>query len=407
MRVVCSQCGTANTVEGPGLSGHGAVCRRCAAPLGVAGDDITTGAPPPVPSGGGHAWLDALGTPGDFDLGALADEPPPPPSPSADLSALSGQSGPARGTSKGLTGAFRFGADDHLAFDEATRLDGGAGPVNFDQRATPGDQDSTRVVAAPGSRPMARPAAQAAWRIKGDRGLIYEMQSVNAVVAWLEGKREIRAVQLAKADGPFKPYDQYPEIHKRLQKRPEPGRVELGTAADQPLTLDLSERPARPSEAPTRPARPADAVDGKPTRERRSTSARAAVTDDGALGFRTVLMVVLGSMALSAAAVAARLAVGDGATVAAPARVSRQALPPPSKALARAIAEYDAGHSTAAAQILEGLRETGDPRVERYLALVLHRTGRAREARAALERYRQSTLRVSGEHGRQVREVRH
>ncbi|MCA9543431.1 MAG: hypothetical protein KC613_03545 [Myxococcales bacterium] len=306
-----------------------------------------------------------------------------------------------------MTGAFRFGADED-GLDEATRLDGGAGPVDFDRRANPGDQESTRVVAAPGQRPMARPAAQAAWRIKGERGLVYEMQSVNAVVAWLEGKREIRSIQIAKGDGPFRPVDQYPEVEARLQKRPDAGAPVLATSggADEPLTLDLSTQPRRSPEATTRPARPAEAEAARAGRTREASAPKGPVEVEATSGFGLVLAAVLGSLALTVGAIAVGVLVGDLAPPAPVEVAAARTFPAPAGELAQAIAEYEAGHNTAASKILEGLRGADDPRVDRYLALVLHRSGRDREARAALDRYRAAMLRVNGEHGRQVREVR-
>lgn len=404
MKIICHQCGTGNEVEASAVSAGLAACRRCQGRLRMPepARDTAANAPPEFgESAGAHAWLSALGeTPAPAPIGQRETRP-------ADgLEALFGapedltQSAPMDFGG----GGFVFG-EEAPPTDESTWLQSSA-PVDFSRRADPQDDESTRIVANPGHRPMPRPTNEPSWRIRGERGLVYEMQSVDAVVAWLEGRSQIHGVTIARGDGDFKSISAFAEISKRLGKRAQPKAPPVD---DAPLSLAMDPAEARrASSARSQMATaPAESIAEPRTSNRgKATSARAQINVANPVGFGGVLMVMLAAVALVVGGISVGVLWGGLAPPEVSPAAQATALAD-NPALDRAIAEVEKGNDSAATKILRGLSAKNDPRVDRYLALVLHRTGRAREAREALARYRRGMMRVSRGHGRQVREVRH
>jgi hypothetical protein len=323
-----------------------------------------------------HAWLAALEPGAAGDLGGIeVVEALPPPDLGAHFDPpahdLSGEH-PVQPASAG----FVFGADD-------------AGGLAAD------DDD-----------PLDAPPASG-WRVRAANGLVYELPDANAVVAWLEGKTELAGIVLARGTALFQPVDAWPEVASRIRR----GRPSSAMSADTGgpgLDLDMEAGPRRVSAVASsagstvssRGSTVRPAADGDVRNAR-----RARISVDAPLGFGWVLTAALGS---TAAAVLGAWLIGDMAPSAGvDETVAAVVTPAPEEAaIVAAIGTFEAGHFNGAAEQLAALRPTGDPRVERYLALALHRQGRDREARAALERYRRAMVRTSGEHGRQVRKVR-
>lgn len=253
------------------------------------------------------------------------------------------------------------------------------------------EEDDTRVldIAAPG-----------AWRARTGRGVIYELISVDAVVAWLEGKEDLGVVRIARGAAEFLPVDAHPELAARLGQRGRPQRP----APRQELELRLDDRPERGVEASPAREREVSPLRGA---DPEAPARRAAAPEfkGRALGFGTVLAVTLTSAALVVGTMVIGMRTGFIPMATAAADVVE--LGPPAPELVRAIAAYDAGNFTAATEQLTALQgPEADPRVFRYLALAQARNQQNTEADKALAQYRRAMLRLSGEHGRQVRELR-
>ena len=322
-----------------------------------------------------HAWLAALEPDAAGDLGGLGDAHDLG-GPEFGLGGGFDEPGPDVGGGRGRTptgAGFVFGAED------AAGLSGG---------------DDDPLDAPPPS----------GWRVRAANGLVYELPDVNAVVAWLEGKSELAGIVLARGNAVFQPVDAWPEVASRV-RRGRPASAMAAETGGPDLDLDVEAGPRRSSASTTAVSAPRLAAARPGPDSDVKNARRARISVDAPLGFGWVLVAALGA---TAAAVLGAWLIGDSA----PADevdgvVATAALSDPEEAaVVSAIGTYEAGHFTGAAEQLAALRPTGDPRVERYLALALHRQGRDRDARAALERYRRAMVRVSGEHGRQVRKVR-
>jgi hypothetical protein len=397
MKIQCPHCGTANDADPAAVRAGHAMCRRCQSALSSPLDTAAAAPPEIGQPDAAHAWLSALGEPAtDWSAPPAPARPAERPYGAVDEDITQGAP-----MNFGDAGGFLF--DQPAADDgESTWLQGGHGPIDFDRRVDPNDDESTRIVANPGKRPMARPASGPAWRIRAERGLVYEMQSVDAVVAWIEGRAEIHGITLAKADGPFQPISAFDEVAKRVGSRhgTKPALVEDD---DAPLSLALD--PAETRRRAQAPTKPADPVEPRRAGPNRTTTAKASINIANPLGFGTVLAIMLASVALVSGAVVAGMVWGEFETGESSALSVAEPLAG-NPQLERAISEIEKGNNSAAEKILRGLPNQQDPRVDRYLALVLHRTDRGREAHEALERYRHSMNRMSGGHGRQVRKVR-
>lgn len=243
-----------------------------------------------------------------------------------------------------------------------------------------------------------QPVEGSAWRARTARGVVYELMSVDAVVAWLQGKDDLSGVRIARGTGDFLPVEAHPELANRLGLR---GRSAARDDDDE--TLVLAEAPAvAPAAVVEREVSPLRAAgEGGEARARKP----AHEPTGRHFGFGTVLAVALAAAGLMAGTVVLGLRTGF-IPIARPV-TDTVPLGPPSPELAAAIEQFEAGHLTAATQQLRALQGAdADPRVYRYLALALAQSQQVRDADEALTRYRRSMLRLSGEHGRQVRELR-
>lgn len=316
-------------------------------------------------------------------------------------------------------GVFRFGQEPTIERTERGlgSLDGGFAAFDDDEEATRGnlmvqippealrdsldlplagghhgeedEEESTRVVdqgyveQAMSEAPLLlADAPPVGWRVRNERGVVYELMTVDAVVAWLEGKPDIRGVRVARGDGEFHEVDAFPELA---------GRLGVRAPAEELLALDTT----RASD------RHGGRIGENRDRGRPETRAAAAATPREPQEERVGLGVVLAAIAAGFLAVAAIVLVAvalDWMSLPPPIETEAPiAAAPPSKRLAQAVASYDAGHYDAATNLLQALtREEDDPRVWRYLALALHQNNREPEARRALAEYRRRMRGVNG-----------
>jgi hypothetical protein len=239
--------------------------------------------------------------------------------------------------------------------------------------------------------------AAGGWRVKSERGLVYELMTLDAVVAWLEGKDDVDGVRVARGGGPFLPVRDIPELSKRL------GLSAAGAAgprADEaPLQLDTDTRPKRQGTAPAPRGGTPTARGPAKTREERSAPRTAAkparVEQRPTLGLGFVLWLLLGGGLVAGGGVAVGLQTGFMSLPPEPAAEAAPASSPDEK-LRAAVAALEAGQNTGAAQLLRQAAEAegAHPSVFRYLAVALHRTGSDDEAREALAEYRRRMART-------------
>lgn len=279
-----------------------------------------------------------------------------------------------------------FGQPAAVDFDEVTRQSDVADLSML--MANESSEESTIAVPADVADDLAAQLNAAAakpapmiWRVRSARGLVYELMSLDAVVAWLEGKADISGVRIARGQGDFTSISNHPELAGRFGGRTE-GPSDLGLS-NLPLTLD--ERPVTTSAPPptgneVSPLR-GDPVDGEGLQ-------RAARPDDPVrpIGFVGVLGVAMLCAAVIGGAVFFGVRSGWLEEMLPPAApVAEQAAAPELQA---AIASFEANNLTAAISALhKQARTSKDPRVLRYLAMALHRQKRHHEAREALSRY--------------------
>ncbi|MCB9547288.1 MAG: hypothetical protein H6706_15770 [Myxococcales bacterium] len=298
--------------------------------------------------------------------------------------------------------------DLSVLMDQAPRRGGEGGGVSLGDLGGVGglegpgrlrdDEDATRVLDV-------APSASV-WRARTGRGLVYELMSVDAVVAWLQGREDLTAIRIARGTGDFATVDAFPELASRVGKRADAPSGARVSSFDDDAPILLDERddrgpsPAASGEREVSPLR-GESEEAAAQRARRAAAPVPART----VGFGLVLGVALAAGLLLVGGVI----VGQrtGILPAADRVVSVDAPGPPAPALAAAIAALDAGQHAAAVEALRKLEgPDADPRVYRYLALALARGRQTQEADEALARYRRAMLRLSGEHGRQVRELR-
>ncbi|MCA9537337.1 MAG: hypothetical protein KC620_00530 [Myxococcales bacterium] len=254
------------------------------------------------------------------------------------------------------------------------------------------DQVMSQAPAALGSNPP-QPTG---WRVRNERGVVYELMTVDAVVAWLEGKPDIRGVKIARGDGPFEEVSAFPELAGRVGKR---------SFTEPPLSLDTTRASERHGGAITR---------DRPTVVRAPEPATVAAARkpsvENPVGLAHVLGLALAGFVLATGVVGASVALGWMSLPPAIEAASAASAATPSPRLAQAIQEFEAENYTAATNLLQRLareEDAADPRVHRYLALALYRTDRNREARRALAEYRRRMRRASGDDEGQLREVQH
>lgn len=207
------------------------------------------------------------------------------------------------------------------------------------------------------------------WKVRNERGVVYELMTVDAVVAWLEGKPDISGVRLARGDGVFMEVDAFPELA---------GRLGVRKPVEDVLSLDISRASARHG-----------GTIGEQRSVTRSEAPRARDSGPPPVGFGAVLGAVAVAFLAVVGITLAGVATG-GMTLPPDVESVETTEPEPSPALSRAIEAYASGHYDAAINRLQGLVRGGetDPRVRRYLALALHRNNRDAEARQALADYR-------------------
>lgn len=253
MHVKCRHCGAGNNVAVVG-SGHiTAICDICRRPFTVEG--------PPETGGFGLEEL------ADLDFSAAISEQeslelqrsagyaplspslgasPPAQSPPEDQTMMDEQGFLFNGPNAGLLGSPPEAADDGIFI-------GNPGPGDSFGHVGPGDsfgdlsfdgsfdgsedmfgpaEEPTRIVSADIAE-MAKTFSQSAeiplgWKVRSERGLEYELMSIDAVIAWLQGKADISHIQLSRGGEPFQPLSQFPEVANRLgygaaSARPAPG----------------------------------------------------------------------------------------------------------------------------------------------------------------------------------------
>ncbi len=231
------------------------------------------------------------------------------------------------------------------------------------------------------------------WRVKNEKGIVYELRNLDAVVAWLQGKPSVTEITAAQGAGDFKPIMEYEALVMRLG---------LSDPNLERLELDMSRASDR---------------HGGDLGSIRTTSGAMVVSPTGPLDARRQTEAPFGlGVVLVAIAVACLLAIGgtqlalesgyvtvpDG-----PLGSAVTAATPPSPALSQAITELEAKNYTTATNLLRRLSKTeDDPRVHRYLALAFYATQRHAEAQSALGQYRRALRRGDGGHAGQVRPVR-
>jgi len=412
--VTCPQCGTSNEAL-PGAVG--VTCRACGSPLsgeamlarltlnkGRRAPDVTRppATEPPDAASSSEASLGGLsdlsgrsgsGSLGDaFDLSSILDAVPAPTLPT----------GGAKANRPAFVPAFTFPGTEEPAAVASEPLDALGlldGPLPM-----PAGQP-TRVMGA---------GATGAWRVKNERGVEYELMTIDAVVAWLEGKASYDVIRVARGGGAYQLVHDVPELAARLGIRPPPltsGFVGAPNGVTEaPLRLDPDAMPPRrpaqarpvPLAAGGAPSRTAAAGAGFAAAPVIATAAKVRLEEtrvdlERALGLGFTLVVAAGACGLAALAVFFTATDGhlpdEPASAVATAPEASSATP----LLADAQAAFDARRYTAAEQLLVQAAQASprDPQVQRLLALTLSKLGgRAHEARDALTRYR--SLRASG-----------
>lgn len=300
---------------------------------------------------------------------------------------------------------FRFGGADST--DGLGSLDGGFAAFDDDEEATrgalmvqippealrdsltlnlsgppglsdDGEEESTRVVdqryvdeamkAAPLDLGLDAPTPEG-WKVRNERGVVYELMTVDAVVAWLEGKPDISGVRVARGDGVFMEVDAFPELA---------GRLGVRKPVEDSLSLDITRASARHGGAIGEQRSVARAESGPAREPGPPSSGFGAVLGAVAIAFLAVVGITVAGVATGAMALPP--------DIDAPVAVEQ----PPAADLARAIQDYESGAYDAAINRLQLLArgEQPDPRIQRYLALALHHNNRDAEARRALAEYR-------------------
>jgi len=286
----------------------------------------------------------------------------------------------------------------------ALNLGGGPGESNESTRVVDVDTEAAlREMSTP--IPDTPPDQTGGWRVRSERGLVYELMTVDAVVAWLEGKADITGVRVARGAGAFQGVEAFSEIATRLGLRPGGSQPapSLPSSGAGELSLAMERAPSprrRPSQRSTDgPSEP------RADRERREATQDARQVERP-VGMGAVLGMLVGALTL--AGVAVFVGTKTGALSMPPPLEATAVAPPsePSRALTSAVEAYEAGKINLAERRLKALAEKGDdPRAWRYLALALHKSNRESDARAALAEYRRRMQQAGGD-GRQVREVR-
>ncbi len=270
---------------------------------------------------------------------------------------------------------------------------------NFDDQILGmGEEEPTRVVntdIADVVRAFGSTAAGVGWRVKSERGLIYELMSIDAVVAWLGGKSDIQGILISEADGEFKPISAYPKLAQRLgisDQRP-PSAAPKPTTPEAPA-LTLSRERSKPKRSPALSRDQGNKEQKKAAPRSRVQEARKRVENPIGMGFL---------LALSLACLILGLGLVMGGV-----KMGLFSLPEsqslgqvhPSKGFKRALRALNEKKYTAATELFRELSQREkDPQIYRYQALALYQTDRKIEAEKALSEYRRALLRAE-QHGR-------
>lgn len=247
-------------------------------------------------------------------------------------------------------------------------------------------EEPTRIVSADIAE-VAKAFGQSAeiqmgWRVKSERGLVYELMTIDAVIAWLQGKADTTHIQLSRAGEPFRPVSDFPEVAQRLGYSAPRPTAAAAKEEDGPLLLD-EDRLRQRGGARIEPGARQGARGDTPTAPR----VNSAIEDPLGLGF--VVGLLFACTLLFAGMVLGGLRVGlmSGAPT-----VDQVAVEPQ---LPAALQEVEAvmgkGKFTAAVRMLQQLQtKEADPRVHRLMALALYRTNQPQAAAEALARYREA-----------------
>lgn len=316
------------------------------------------------------------------------------PPPNVDFASLTGDNFQA------LDGLGPSGSMESIDFDALAAESGEGvdlsmlvktGPVPMEEESTvafsaelaSGLAEQMREVLSAAPEPAPQPATAGTgptiWRVRSARGLVYELMSMDAVVAWLEGKHDVSGVRIARGMGEFQPIGAHRDLSARVSGRADTG-AEMGLG-DLPLMLD--ERATVTSAPPS-----AEVHEVSPLRNDADGPVRAArpADPDDPIGFAGVIGVAMMTSLLIGGSIFLGVRSGWLDEMIPPAPPATQAAA--SAELAAAITAYDDNNLTAAIAALNRLaRTSADPRVHRYLTLALHRQQRHQEAREALARY--------------------
>ena len=237
-------------------------------------------------------------------------------------------------------------------------------------------------------------ASTEGWRVRNERGLVYNLTSIEAVIGWLEDKVDASVYQVSENGEPFVPVFQVPQLAERFG-----GLVEepsgFGDDEESALTLALEsdaiegwdepeEEEEEEEEGPIPAAERKVAVqDGRPVRP----------TVENPLGLTHVLWLLMAGLAAVAVLMGVGLIAGRFEMPPATEEPVDRVATTRGQGLRTALREFEQGRFTAAAELLDQIAKTmgpeeGDPIVFRYLAAAMHRTGRDRAARMALAEYR-------------------
>ncbi len=206
MRVNCRHCGAINEVDLPESGQATVVCFACGRPFYASSADedetmvsgaATVNLMPPMGTGGypfapqpqnnrayRPAQLDPMPQAG---LDALLQ------SPAQDAPYLQAAQ---EANALHQSGAFRFAFDELPDSDEQFHV----------------GSEATKVVASPASLMQSANG----WRLRSERGVVYDLATIDALVAMLKGRPDLASIEIAQGDGPFAKLDRYPEIYGRL-----------------------------------------------------------------------------------------------------------------------------------------------------------------------------------------------
>ncbi len=401
MHVSCRYCAATNEVQLPAFGSTTVVCFSCGRPFVVDVGDLQPSAP-------GRATLNVM--PADNDNPFLASShsglfdsraniaatpypaaPTPYPAaptperfdtashagffaPSADRTsgnfpAADGRSGVrpmaaatrsgyyAAATRTQASGSFRF------AFDDL--------PPNESDEAFYDNGPSTRIIAPPASL-LQQPIG---WRLRNEKGVVYSLPNLDAVVAMLKGRSGHESVEISKEGGPFVEAIAFPELRERLAELQAP----VVAPSQAPLVLE------REHISPKRSVTPKSHTSASQSLLTPAEEASQPMGLGGVLlALGVTVFVVIASLA---AAWTSGLAISPLKTEAVEVVQSVGEISPELKA---AIGMYQAGHYTAATERLESISaSSNEPQALHYLALALYKGNRAQEAREVLARYRQ------------------